>query len=111
MAEVVPKAGGKAEAKVVDADAEVEDAGAAAVGVAAGKVMAKADADDVVAAVVVVADSVKAAVPISNRSKTATFRANQGKGCSNFIRTDTASCGAPRTIIPVSGAIPLFPER
>lgn len=97
-------------AKVAAADAEVEDAGAAAVGVAADKVMAKADADDVVAVVVVVADSVKA-VPMSNRWKTATFRANPGKGCSNFIRTVTASCGAPRTITPVNGAIPLFPER
>jgi hypothetical protein len=109
VAEVVPKAGGKAEAKVAAADAEVEDAGAAAVGVAEDKVMAKADADDVVAEAVVV-DSVKAA-PMSNRWKTATFHANQGKGCSNFIRTDTASCGAPRTITPANGAIHLFPEQ
>lgn len=100
---MVPKAGGK----VVAADAELEDAGAAAVVVAAGKVMAKADAGDVVAEA---ADSVKA-VPMSNPWKTVTFRRNPDKDCSNSIRTVTASCGAPRTITPVNGAIPLFPER
>ncbi len=108
MAEVVPKAVGRAEAKVEAADAEAEaEAVVEAKVVAAGRVMAKGDADDGVEAE---AGSVRV-VPTLNPSKTVTFPVNQGKGCWNFIRMDTASYGAPKTTTPANVAIHLFLER
>ena len=95
----------RAEARVAVADAE----GEAEVAAAAGKTMVRAGGDGGVEAVAAVGNA--QAVPISSPSKTATFHANQGKGYSSFIPTDTDSCAAPRTITPANELIRLFLER
>ena len=102
MAEVVPRA----VARVAVEDAEVVAVVVAIVAAAGNKAMVKAD-DDVAAAAG--HDEVTAA--IWNQSRTATFRASQDKVCSSFTRTDTASCGVPKTITPVNGAIRSFPVQ
>ncbi len=111
MAEVVPKAAGRAgvKAKAVDADAEVE-AGEAAVAVVVVVVLRAMDRAGVDVGVAAEVGSVRAD-PMWNRSKTATFPANQDKGYWNFIRMATASYAVPITITLASAAIRLSPER
>ena len=108
MAEVVPKAVGRAEAKaVVAAAAAVEAEAAVEARVAAGRATARGGDDDGVEAE---AGSVRVD-PTWSLSKTVTFLVNQGKACWNFIRMGTVSCGAPKITTPANGAIHLFQER
>lgn len=50
-------------------------------------------------------------VPISSQSKTAIFRPSPAKVCSNFTRTDTASCEVPIITTPANVPIRSFPAR
>jgi hypothetical protein len=102
VAEVVQRAGDKAEGRAAVADAAV-----AVVEAVVNKTTVRAD--DVVAALAAGHD--EGTAPIRNLSRTVTFRPNRGKDCSNFTPTDTAFSAAPKTITPANAAIRSCPER